>query len=244
MFVVSVDLYNPAWGLVNASIIPDTDNAYDLGTATKTFKDVYVTGTLYYKGVGATSTATANAIPVANGSGLLSTNWVGATTTAASSSIPLSNNTDATLSNTWIPALSSASATYSSSSIVNANYDVTYDCEFKPTIIQLNFSLKGINGQAGPVYGFSSGQSYWNGTTIKHTQYSQQEAITLATFGPAFSNSAPEAGDVGGGDANLIVTTLSVNSVTGTSVVVRANTTIKGSPSNAATQSFGIICYK
>lgn len=81
MFVVSVDLYNPAWGVVNASILPDTDNAYDIGSSSLQFKDVYATGTVYVKnlsvnGVLATSTATANAPVLADSSGLISNNWL------------------------------------------------------------------------------------------------------------------------------------------------------------------------
>lgn len=39
LLVVSVDLYNPAWGLVNADILPDTHNAYDIGATGNRFKD-------------------------------------------------------------------------------------------------------------------------------------------------------------------------------------------------------------
>ena len=76
MIVVSVDLYNPAWGLVNASIVPDTDNAYDIGSSSKQFKDIYLEGDLIKDGVAATSTPTANAIPVADGSGKLDDGWL------------------------------------------------------------------------------------------------------------------------------------------------------------------------
>lgn len=44
LMVVSIDLYNPAWGLVNASILPDTTNTYDIGSDTKRFKDGYFEG--------------------------------------------------------------------------------------------------------------------------------------------------------------------------------------------------------
>lgn len=80
MFVISVDLYNPAWGVVNASIIPDTDNAYDIGTATSTFKNVYTTGTIYTDSAlswnQTTSTATASKVPVASTTGKLSYDWL------------------------------------------------------------------------------------------------------------------------------------------------------------------------
>ena len=93
MIVVSVDLYNPAWGVVNGSIIPDTDNAYDIGSSSLYFKDIYATGTAYLgdlnvNGVDATSTPTANAIVKANASSTIDFNWLnlnvgtgGATTT-------------------------------------------------------------------------------------------------------------------------------------------------------------------
>lgn len=42
LLVVSVDLYNPAWRSVNDDILPDTDNAYDIGSTTKKFKTLYV----------------------------------------------------------------------------------------------------------------------------------------------------------------------------------------------------------
>ena len=44
MLVVSVDLYNPAWGTVNASILPDTHNTYDIGATGTRFKDAYLEG--------------------------------------------------------------------------------------------------------------------------------------------------------------------------------------------------------
>ena len=44
LLVVSVDLYNPAWGSVNTDILPDVDNAYDIGSSSKQFKDLYLGG--------------------------------------------------------------------------------------------------------------------------------------------------------------------------------------------------------
>lgn len=81
MVVVSVDLYNPAWGLVDDDIVPDTDNAYDIGSSSLQFKDVYVTGTIKTKnlsvnGVLATSTPTANAIPIASSTGYIENDWL------------------------------------------------------------------------------------------------------------------------------------------------------------------------
>ena len=57
LLVVSVDLYNPAWGLVNADILPDTHNTYDIGATGNRFKDgffegnVDIDGTLNVEGV-------------------------------------------------------------------------------------------------------------------------------------------------------------------------------------------------
>ena len=44
LLVVSIDLYNPAWGNVNADILPDTDNQYDIGSTAKKFKDAHFSG--------------------------------------------------------------------------------------------------------------------------------------------------------------------------------------------------------
>ena len=44
LLVVSIDLYNPAWGTVTSSIIPDTTDTYDIGSDTKRFKDGYFEG--------------------------------------------------------------------------------------------------------------------------------------------------------------------------------------------------------
>lgn len=76
MVVVSVDLYNPAWTAVNDNIIPDTDNAYDLGTATKTFKDVYVTGTVYTKNLNISSNLTVTNTTTLNGVNNLATTTI------------------------------------------------------------------------------------------------------------------------------------------------------------------------
>jgi len=42
LLVISVDLYNPEWNNVNADILPDLDDAYDIGSPTKQFKDIYL----------------------------------------------------------------------------------------------------------------------------------------------------------------------------------------------------------
>lgn len=65
LLVVSVDLYNPAWGAVNADILPDTHNTYNIGATGTRFKDAYlegnvdIDGTLNVEGV-----ATFQASPV------------------------------------------------------------------------------------------------------------------------------------------------------------------------------------
>ena len=50
LLVVSVDLYNPAWGLVNDNILPDTDSAYDVGSTSKKFKDLHLSGDVTFGG--------------------------------------------------------------------------------------------------------------------------------------------------------------------------------------------------
>ena len=45
LLVVSVDIYNPAWNNVTGSLLPDVDNAYDIGSALKEFKDIYLKNT-------------------------------------------------------------------------------------------------------------------------------------------------------------------------------------------------------
>jgi len=44
LLVISVDLYNPAWNQVNGDILPDVDAAYDIGSTTKKFKDLHLSG--------------------------------------------------------------------------------------------------------------------------------------------------------------------------------------------------------
>lgn len=44
LLVVSVDLYNPAWGIVTDDIVPDTTDTHDIGSDTKRFKDGYFEG--------------------------------------------------------------------------------------------------------------------------------------------------------------------------------------------------------
>lgn len=50
LLVVSVDLYNPAWGAVNADILPDTHNTYDIGATGTRFKDGFFEGDLSVNG--------------------------------------------------------------------------------------------------------------------------------------------------------------------------------------------------
>ncbi|HNV63275.1 MAG TPA: hypothetical protein PKN54_10070, partial [Candidatus Cloacimonas acidaminovorans] len=49
MIVVSVDIYNPAWNLVDGDILPDVTETHDIGSTNKKFKDIYAQN---YKGDG------------------------------------------------------------------------------------------------------------------------------------------------------------------------------------------------
>jgi len=44
LVVISVDIYNPAWGIVTDDILPDTTDTHDIGSDTKRFKDGYFEG--------------------------------------------------------------------------------------------------------------------------------------------------------------------------------------------------------
>jgi microcystin-dependent protein len=41
LLVVSVDIYNPAWNLVDGDILPDVTETHDIGSTTKKFKNIY-----------------------------------------------------------------------------------------------------------------------------------------------------------------------------------------------------------
>jgi hypothetical protein len=44
LLVVSVDLYNPDWNNVNDDVLPDVTETYDIGSTTKKFKDLHLSG--------------------------------------------------------------------------------------------------------------------------------------------------------------------------------------------------------
>jgi len=46
LLVISVDLYNPAWGLVDSDILPDITETHDIGSTTKKFKDAHYSGNI------------------------------------------------------------------------------------------------------------------------------------------------------------------------------------------------------
>ncbi len=73
MIVVSIDLYNPAWTNVTEDIIPDTDNAHDLGSLTKTWKAIYTKLATAWNW--ATTTPTAGYVPIASTSNRLDDGW-------------------------------------------------------------------------------------------------------------------------------------------------------------------------
>jgi hypothetical protein len=88
MVVVSVDLYNPDWGLVNDDIEPDTNNAYNIGSSSLKFKDGYFAGNMSIGGnetltgtlaVTGTSTLATTTITKATITDL----YIGATSTSA-----------------------------------------------------------------------------------------------------------------------------------------------------------------
>ena len=47
LLVISVDLYNPAWNLVDGDILPDVTETHDIGSTTKKFKDGHFSGDVY-----------------------------------------------------------------------------------------------------------------------------------------------------------------------------------------------------
>jgi microcystin-dependent protein len=47
LLVISVDLYNPAWNQVNGDILPDITETHDIGSTTKKFKDLHLSGDVY-----------------------------------------------------------------------------------------------------------------------------------------------------------------------------------------------------
>ncbi len=71
MYVVSVDLYNANWSQVSEDLLPDTDATHDIGSSTLQFKDAYFSGTIYGDIGSATSTPTANKIPIYDTDGQL-----------------------------------------------------------------------------------------------------------------------------------------------------------------------------
>ena len=73
MIVVSIDLYNPAWTNVTEDIIPDTDNAHDLGSLAKTWKKLYTKLATAWNW--ATTTPTAGYVPIASTSNRLDDGW-------------------------------------------------------------------------------------------------------------------------------------------------------------------------
>lgn len=50
LLVISVDLYNPAWGLVDSDILPDLTDTHDIGSTAKKFKDLHLSGDVTFGG--------------------------------------------------------------------------------------------------------------------------------------------------------------------------------------------------
>lgn len=50
LLVVSVDIYNPDWNSVDADVLPDLTDTHDIGSTTKKFKDLHLSGDVTFGG--------------------------------------------------------------------------------------------------------------------------------------------------------------------------------------------------
>lgn len=246
MIVVSVDLYNPAWTNVTEDIIPDTDNAHDLGSLTKTWKKLYTKLATSWNW--ATSTPTANYIPIAGTGGKLDNGWLNVTTTPTASLIPL-GNTSGQVSADWVATSTFVSIAYTSTSVnsVNGTSTVDINCGFSPSYYQLNYKTMGYNVGDGRV-DYSLGQAYYSSTTlISHIYWAKNTAfnanLTPVIFG--IDNTARvKVGEYNAGIANSIESFIYPVSVSGN--IIQIGVYMKGG-NNCGTsyvQSFNVICYK
>jgi len=238
MIVVSVDLYNPAWGVVNDNIIPDTNNAYDIGSSSLQFKDLYLKGDLILNDVPATSTPTADAIPIASSSSKLDNTWLNASTTATANQIPIANSSGI-ISNSWISGVATTTALYSTSTAAAGNYDVVADCGFTPSNLQVNYIIRGKKG--ADISNTTAGMAYYRGTTLLTAFNMVENANTggSAYYVPTFNSSAPVVGDTSGSYQQI---TMSIASIVNNLVTVRFARL--ESAGTARVQEFNLVCYK
>lgn len=244
MIVVSVDLYNPAWGNVTEDIIPDTDNAHDLGSLTKTWKKLYTKLATAWNW--ATSTPTANYVPVAGTGGKLDNGWLNVTTTPTASLIPF-GNASGQISTDWLNYTVTSTGIYTTSSkgSINTNYDIAVNCGFIPKLISVRYKLMGYSN-AGSAETFSFGEAWWADgvtTTPKSNYYNSQNNKANDGLGvTGINTSNPTVGDAGSNSS--LTSVVSLQSISGQTATVRISQVGGSTAGTGYTQSIVITCFK
>ena len=130
-----------------------------------------------------------------------------------------------------VPAVASG-ISFVSSDIVNnsnsnQNIDTTVTCGFAPKVITLYYSIQGSANTSETL--FSQGVAVYNsaGTLIINQRQYENQASNSTTVVIESSVTAPTAGSA---TPNFLIVTLSIQSVTATSFVVRAAYTSTGTP--------------
>lgn len=242
MIVVSIDLYNPAWTNVTENLIPDSDNLHDIGSAAKTWKSFFTKLATSWNF--ATTTATSNYVPVAGTGGKLDNAWLNVTTTPTASLIPL-GNANGQISGTWLDRISTTSALYSTTTSAtggayNQNWDNTFNCGFSPSLIKVEYLLRGYDTSvdfATKVQGIAT----YSSTTLK-SNFKTHDGRADSYSSSDLTAVAPSTGVNGGGNRWKIAT-VSLTAVSGSSVTVRINIT-GGSTMPTDTSLFIVNCYK
>jgi len=121
------------------------------------------------------------------------------------------------------------------------NVDTTITTTFTPKAITIYYKLKGYD--SGGADFFSIGTATYDGTTLRANLNLAQNGATLATYNPELSAIAPTAGTYSGGAGTSNQVTLSVQSVSSTTCVVRASFHA-WSNSTTATADFTVVATK
>lgn len=138
-------------------------------------------------------------------------------------------------------ALTSISQAGTSGSETTTNVDTTITTTFTPKAITIYYKLKGYD--SGGADFFSIGTATYDGTTLRANLDLTQNGATLATYNPNLSASAPTAGTYSGGAGTSNQVTLSVQSVSATTCVIRASFHAWGN-STTATADFAVVATK
>jgi len=139
------------------------------------------------------------------------------------------------------PARTSISQAGTSASETTTNVDTTIVTTFTPKSVTIYYTLKGFD--SGGADFFTTGIATYDGTTLRGNMKFVDQGATATTVTSVFDTNAPTAGTYSGGAGTSNQVTLSVQSVSATTLVVRASFHAWGN-STTATADFNVVAIK